>query len=209
MPDDNAQAAPQATAGQVTDPAPASPPPAAAPAAGEPAAATDAPAADGQAAAEAFALKAPEGAEAFQADFDRFSGEMNTWLAANPNATAREALAEAANRQAAFAGESLAAQEKRMDEWRAASEKELRADKEFGGENYDKNFAIAVKGLEAIGSPELRELLETTGIGNSPVLVRAFHKVGQLVADAPIATAAQPAQSAKSAAARMYPNMKL
>ncbi|MTH65069.1 hypothetical protein [Paracoccus shanxieyensis] len=159
---------------------------------------------DATAAVEDFKLTAPEGAEAFQGDFDAFAGAMDGWLKANPNATAREALAEAANRQAAKAHESAQHMTQQMADWT----QELRDDKEFGGERFDQSVATAVKGIEAVGSPELRSLLDTTGMGNHPSIVRAFQKVGQLVADAPFATGTVPASAPKGMGARMYPNMK-
>lgn len=179
-------------------------PDAAAPVA-EPAAET--PAAETPAADEPFSVKAPEGAEAYQADFDKFAGDMDGWLKANPNASAREALAEAASRQARLVGESQAQAMAQRDQQISAWGDELKADKDFGGEAFDKNVATAIKGLEAVGSPELRQMLDQTGLGSHPEIVRAFKKVGELVADAPFATGAQPAQSA-SPAARMYPNMR-
>lgn len=160
------------------------------------------------AAPEAFAVTAPEGMEAFAGDFEKFSADMDGWLKANPNATAREALAEAAQRQARVVGEQGQAyaqqRQQQIDAWGA----ELKADKEFGGEKFDANLATAIKGVEAVGSPALRQLLDETGMGSHPEIVRAFLKVGQLVADAPFATGAQPPQQAKDLGARMYPNMK-
>lgn len=172
------------------------------------AAAVETPAAETPAADEPFSVKAPEGAEAYQADFDKFAGDMDGWLKANPNASAREALAEAAARQAKLVGESQAQAMAQRDQQISAWGDELKADKDFGGEAFDKNVATAIKGLEAVGSPELRQMLDQTGLGSHPEIVRAFKKVGELVADAPFATGAQPAQSASSAAARMYPNMR-
>lgn len=169
-------------------------------------AAAEAPAAE-KLADEPFSVKAPEGSEAYQADFDKFSGDMDGWLKANPNASAREALAEAASRQARLVGESQAQALAQRDQQISAWGDELKADKDFGGEAFDKNVATAIKGLEAVGSPELRQMLDQTGLGSHPEIVRAFKKVGELVADAPFATGAQPAQSA-SPAARMYPNMR-
>ena len=171
------------------------------------AAAVEKPAAETPAADEPFSVKAPEGAEAYQADFDKFAGDMDGWLKANPNASAREALAEAAARQAKLVGESQAQAMAQRDQQISAWGDELKADKDFGGEAFDKNVATAIKGLEAVGSPELRQMLDQTGLGSHPEIVRAFKKVGELVADAPFATGAQPAQSA-SPAARMYPNMR-
>lgn len=169
-------------------------------------AAAEAPAAE-KPADEPFSVKAPEGSEAYQADFDKFAGDMDGWLKANPNASAREALAEAAARQAKLVGESQAQAMAQRDQQISAWGDELKADKDFGGEAFDKNVATAIKGLEAVGSPELRQMLDQTGLGSHPEIVRAFKKVGELVADAPFATGAQPAQSA-SPAARMYPNMR-
>ena len=169
--------------------------------------AAETPAAETPAADEPFSVKAPEGAEAYQADFEKFAGDMDGWLKANPNASAREALAEAAARQAKLVGESQAQAMAQRDQQISAWGDELKADKDFGGEAFDKNVATAIKGLEAVGSPELRQMLDQTGLGSHPEIVRAFKKVGELVADAPFATGAQPAQSA-SPAARMYPNMR-
>ena len=171
------------------------------------AAAVETPAAETPAADEPFSVKAPEGAEAYQADFDKFAGDMDGWLKANPNASAREALAEAASRQARLVGEAQSQAMAQRDQQISAWGDELKADKDFGGEAFDKNVATAIKGLEAVGSPELRQMLDQTGLGSHPEIVRAFKKVGELVADAPFATGAQPAQSA-SPAARMYPNMR-
>lgn len=171
------------------------------------AAAVETPAAEAPAADEPFSVKAPEGSEAYQADFDKFAGDMDGWLKANPNASAREALAEAAARQARLVGEAQTQAMAQRDQQISAWGDELKADKDFGGEAFDKNVATAIKGLEAVGSPELRQMLDQTGLGSHPEIVRAFKKVGELVADAPFATGAQPAQSA-SPAARMYPNMR-
>lgn len=163
------------------------------------------------AAPEAFAVTAPEGMEAFQGDFEKFSADMDGWLKANPNATAREALAEAAQRQARLATEGqgavqeqMEARNKRVTDWEAS----LKSDKEFGGEKFDENISIYLKGVEASFDNEARQALELTGLGSHPAFVRAFYEVGRKIADAPFATGAQPPQQAKDLGARMYPNMK-
>lgn len=154
--------------------------------------------------AEPFALKAPEGAEAFQADFDKFAGDMDGWLKANPNATAREALAEAANRQARTAGEgqraALAAHNKQISDWEAG----LKADPDFGGENFDANVATFLKGVDAVGSPELRQMLDQSGMGSHPEIVKAFHKVGKMVADSSVATGKAGTESRSNFATSLY-----
>lgn len=155
---------------------------------------------------EAFAVAAPEGAEAFQADFDAFAGDMDAWLKANPNATAREALTEAAMRQARVAGDAqkqmLEQRNAQLDAWAG----DLRKDAEFGGEKYDANVATAVKGLEAVGSPELRKMLDETGLGSHPDVVRAFWKVGQMVADTAVVTGQTGTSTRRSFADALYGN---
>ncbi|HAR04270.1 MAG TPA: hypothetical protein DCR72_01620 [Pseudomonas sp.] len=59
----------------------------------------------------------------------------------------------------------------------------VKADKEIGGENYDKSVATAVKAIEQFGSPELRNLLSETGIGNHPELVKFCHRIGKALSE--------------------------
>jgi hypothetical protein len=161
---------------------------------------------DAEAGAEPFSLAAPEGAEAFQADFDAFAGDMDAWLKANPNATARDALTEAAMRQARLAGDAqkqmITQRDAQLDAWAG----DLRKDTEFGGEKYDANVATAIKGLEAVGTPELRQLLDETGLGSHPDVVRAFWKVGQMVADTTVVNGQAGTSTRRNFADALYGN---
>lgn len=65
--------------------------------------------------------------------------------------------------------------------------KSLREDAEFGGESYDKNVATAVKAVERFASPELRSLLNQSGLGNHPELVKLFHRIGNSISEDSIA----------------------
>ncbi len=60
---------------------------------------------------------------------------------------------------------------------------QIKNDKEFGGENYDSNVALAVKTIEAFGSPELRTVLNDSGLGNHPELVKFCHRIGKAISD--------------------------
>lgn len=137
---------------------------------------------DGQ--SEAWKLTAPEGMETYQADFDSFGSEMGDWLKANPEATAQDALAEAANRQARMVAEmqsdGIKAFEKQVSEWETAAKK----DGDIGGDKFEENVAVALKGLEAVGDPDLKRLLNDSGFGSHPSFIKAFHKIGKLVSDA-------------------------
>lgn len=72
-----------------------------------------------------------------------------------------------------------AAQAEQSQRWADA----VKADKELGGENYDKTVETAIKAVEKFGSPELRSLLNETGIGNHPELVKFCHRIGKALSE--------------------------
>lgn len=58
-----------------------------------------------------------------------------------------------------------------------------RADKEFGGDKFDENLAVAKAALEKFGTPELETFLAKTGAGTHPELIRAFVRVGRAISE--------------------------
>lgn len=58
-----------------------------------------------------------------------------------------------------------------------------RADKEFGGAKLDENLATAKKALDTFGTPELRALLNESGLGNHPEVIRAFYRAGKSISE--------------------------
>lgn len=58
-----------------------------------------------------------------------------------------------------------------------------KADKEIGGEKMGENLGIAKKALDAFGSQELRALLNESGLGNHPEVIRMFYKAGQAISE--------------------------
>lgn len=66
---------------------------------------------------------------------------------------------------------------------RNAWAEESRNDKEFGGAALDANLAIAKKALDTYGTLEIRQLLETTGLGNNPEMIRFFWRVGRTLTE--------------------------
>lgn len=55
---------------------------------------------------------------------------------------------------------------------------QAKADKEFGGDQLDANLAVARKAME-LGTPELRQVLNDTGMGNHPEIIRWMYRVGK------------------------------
>ncbi|RMD00061.1 protease [Aquitalea palustris] len=81
-----------------------------------------------------------------------------------------------------------------------------KTDKEFGGDKLQENLAIAKKALEAFGTPELTEVLNKTGLGNHPEVIRAFYRAGQKISSAPFVPAGKPAGTEQSASNKLYPS---
>lgn len=66
-----------------------------------------------------------------------------------------------------------------------------KVDKEFGGEKVMENVAVAKRVLDQYGTPELVDMLEKTGLGSHPEVIRAFWKIGQVLSEDSVASAIQ------------------
>ena len=63
-----------------------------------------------------------------------------------------------------------------VNEWAEQSKN----DSEFGGEKFEENIATAKMAIDKFGTPELKDLLESHGVGNHPEVIRFMVKVGAL-----------------------------
>ena len=57
------------------------------------------------------------------------------------------------------------------------------ADKEFGGEKLTENLGVARKALDTFGSPELKSLLNESGLGNHPEFIRLLYRAGKAISE--------------------------
>lgn len=81
------------------------------------------------------------------------------------------------------------------------------ADKEFGGEKLAENLGVARKALDNFGSPELSKLLDDTGLGNHPEVIRLLYRAGKAISeDKFVAGSAGP--SASNPLDVLYPTSK-
>lgn len=55
----------------------------------------------------------------------------------------------------------------------------VKSDKDIGGDKLNENMAVARKAIETYGSPELKDVLNATGLGNHPAFVKAFYAIGK------------------------------
>lgn len=58
---------------------------------------------------------------------------------------------------------------------------DAKSDSEYGGDKFDESTATAMQAVEAFGTPELKTMMETYGVGNHPEMIRFMYRVGQAV----------------------------
>lgn len=68
---------------------------------------------------------------------------------------------------------------KTADGWRNTAQ----ADKEIGGENFNRNVELAKRVVDRFGSEQFKKALNETGFGNHPELLRTFIRIGQRMGD--------------------------
>lgn len=75
------------------------------------------------------------------------------------------------------------------------------ADKELGK---PENLALALKAVSTFGSPELKAVLDSSGLGNHPEVVRAFLKIGRQISEDTIDGKGQGANAERDTATILY-----
>ncbi|HFT7639849.1 TPA: peptidase [Citrobacter freundii] len=82
-------------------------------------------------------------------------------------------------------------QKQQAESWQKTTEQwaaDVKADKEIGGDKLTANLSAAQRALEQFGDQELKEYLDSTGLGNHPALVKAFIKVGKAMSEDKVVT---------------------
>lgn len=87
-------------------------------------------------------------------------------------------------------------------QWADAS----RSDKEFGGDAFGENLAAAKTALDSFASKELRGLLNQTGLGNHPEMIRAFVRIGKAISEDGSIVRGSRADGPSDPAKRLFPN---
>jgi hypothetical protein len=123
---------------------------------------------------EKYEFKAPEGKE-----FD--AGILETFTGAAKEANLTQ---DAAQKLIEKMGPALAARQADQVQaiyngWTEAS----KTDKEFGGEKFAENLGVARKALDTFGTPELRKLLDDSGLGNNPEVIRLLYRTGKAISE--------------------------
>lgn len=98
-------------------------------------------------------------------------------------------------------------QQRQAEAWQAQTEQwavDVKADKEIGGDKLTANLSAAQRALDQFGTPELKEYLNTTGLGNHPDLVKTFVKIGKAMSEDGMVDGSN--QGQRSAAEVLYGN---
>ena len=171
----NTQKAPATQDRQAADAAPAGKEPA------QPVAAEAKAPADAPKAPDTYELKAPEGrtidAEVLTA-YSQVAKELNL------SQEAAQRLLESVSGKAA---ERQAAQ---VEAIRMGWAETSRSDREFGGEKLSENLSVAKKALDQFGTAELRTLLNESGLGNHPEVIRFMFRAGKAISEDRMVTGA-------------------
>jgi hypothetical protein len=160
----------------------------------------DKPKADG--APETYEFKAPEGKQYNGPIVDAFAGIAKELQL--PQESAQKVL------DAVAPAIESAIQTRVADQAKAWREQTV-ADPEIGGTALKENLAAASASLKAFGSPELKALLNQSGLGNHPAIVRFMMRAGKAIdTDKFVGGQGQTKPSSGEFDARdMYPNSNL
>jgi len=75
---------------------------------------------------------------------------------------------------------------------------DVKSDKELGGQNLSQTLQFARRAIDEIASPALKKILDDTGYGNHPELVRAFARLGKRISSDKMVQAPKSPAAAKS-----------
>lgn len=120
-----------------------------------------------------FELKMPEGLEIDQealAEFEAIAKDKTL----KPAELAQKVLDLAAKREQ----NRIEAHKGRVAQWAD----EVRGDKDIGGDKLTETLSVAKKAID-LGPPELKELLNVSGLGNHPAVVKWAYAVGKALSE--------------------------
>jgi hypothetical protein len=152
-----------------------------------------------------YEFKLPDDVKLEGAALDELKGLAKELGLTQENA---QKIADLGAKQAqAFTNQLMEHQRAQVAEWA----NQARADKEIGGDALNENLGTAKKALDQFATPELKKLLNDSGLGNHPEVIRTFFKVGKAISeDGRLVTgaAAQKNREDTPIANRLYPNQK-
>lgn len=135
--------------------------------------------------------------------------EKITSFAKEQGLTQKQAQAILEREISSEAGRSAALIEtnkKLSEEWKITSSK----DKDIGGENFTQNVSYAQQALKTFGNEAFTRMVDDTGLGNHPEVLRFMARVGKAMANDKVVHGefSAPKKGQKSIASKFYPDME-
>lgn len=112
------------------------------------------------------------------------------------------ALAGQFQEQAAKSHEQVQAQN--IENAKAGWLKQSQADPEIGGDKFNESVNYAKRALTKINDPELIKILNDSGLGNHPAVIRSYAKLGRQLADDKSVSGGDAISTGKSTAEVLY-----
>jgi hypothetical protein len=154
-----------------------------------------------QGAPESYQFELPEGYELnaeVAGEFETYARELNL-----PQDKAQAAVSMGVKLVESAMAKQAEAYTQQVAAWR----EEVTNDKEIGGPALAENLSYAARVLDTY-APDLRAVLDETGLGNHPAFVKAFVKIGKAISEDRLVGGAQQAPgSALDPAAKLFPTM--
>lgn len=122
---------------------------------------------------ESYEFAMPEGVELDTVAADEFS------VIAKELKLDQETAQKVADVGAKMVQRQIEAHAKMVEAW----VEQVKTDKDIGGDKLDENLGVARKAMETFGSPELKDLLNSSGLGNHPAVIKAFFNAGKAISD--------------------------
>ena len=94
---------------------------------------------------------------------------------------------------------------RRTQEFAAPWAEQSKADPEFGGANFNQNMGQIATAYKQFATPELKQLLDASGLGNHPEVMRLFYRVGKALSQ----DTGVRAQGAPEQQHRMFPKSNM
>lgn len=145
---------------------------------------------------ESYDLQMPDGIELDKASADEFTTIAKELKL---DQAAAQKLADIAAKQAQ---RQVEAHTRLVESWVES----VKADKDIGGDKLEENLGIARKALDTFGTPELRDVLNASGLGNHPEVIKAFVKAGKAISEDKFVAGA-PKGNDTDPARKLFPNM--
>lgn len=84
---------------------------------------------------------------------------------------------------------------------------DAKKDAEYGGEKFDESISIAVKARDSFGTSEFNEMLDSSGLGNHPEMIRFLNRVGKAISEDSVVVGGS-STSNLTREAVLYPSMQ-